>query len=110
MGSVTGSITMNPSSGTTKTCSSLSTSCVHSFPSGVTVAISFTIPETSAFVFWTPSGFGGTVGSPPCPGQGDTGGEIRPSNPGSLSSSVGTLTCSYTMTAANKALGYYVSG
>jgi hypothetical protein len=110
MGSVTGNITMNPSSGTTKTCSSLSTSCVHSFPAGVTVAISFTIPETSAFVFWTPSGFGGTVGSPPCPAQGDTGGEIRPSNPGYLSSSVGTLTCSYTMTAANKALGYYVSG
>jgi hypothetical protein len=110
MGSVTGSITMNPSSGTTKTCPSLSTSCVHSFPAGVTVAISFTIPETSAFVFWTPSGFGGTVGSPPCPSQGDTGGEIRPSTPGSLSSSVGTLTCSYTMTAANKALGYYVSG
>ena len=109
MGSPTGSITMNPSSGTTQTCSSLTTSCVRSFPAGVTVTISFTITETSEYVFWTPEGFGGTVGSPPCPAQGATGGEIRPSNPGYLSPSVGTLTCSYIMTAANKTLGYYVS-
>ena len=105
----TGSITMNPSSGTTKTCSSLSNSCVHSFPAGVTVSISFTIANTGDYLFWTPVGFGGIVGSPPCPTQGETGGEIRPSSPGVLSPSVGTLTCSYTMTSANKSLGYIIS-
>jgi hypothetical protein len=109
MAAPTGSITMNPSSGTTKTCSSLTTSCVHSFPAGVTVSISFTIANTGDYLFWTPVSFGGVVGSPPCPAQGDTGGEIRPSSPGAVSPSVGTLTCSYTMTSANKSLGYTIS-
>ena len=109
MAAPTGSITMNPSSGTTKTCSSLTTSCVHSFPAGVTVSISFTIADTGDYLFWTPVSFGGVVGSPPCPAQGDTGGEIRPSSPGAVSPSVGTLTCSYTMTSANKSLGYTIS-
>ena len=109
MAAPTGSITMNPSSGTTQTCSSLTTSCVHSFPAGVTVSISFTIANTGDYLFWTPVSFGGVVGSPPCPAQGDTGGEIRPSSPGAVSPSVGTLTCSYTMTSANKSLGYTIS-
>jgi hypothetical protein len=109
MAAPTGSITMNPSSGTTKTCSSLTTSCVYSFPAGVTVSISFTIANTGDYLFWTPVSFGGVAGSPPCPAQGDTGGEIRPSSPGAVSPSVGTLTCSYTMTSANKSLGYTIS-
>ena len=98
----TGTITLKPSTGTTQTCESLNGTCVQNFPAGVTVSITFNVPTTAYWLFWSGNS---------CPAQGETGGEIRPSDTSSMnpSASVGTLTCSYTMTAANKTLGYYIS-
>ena len=93
-----------------KECTNLSVSCTHTFASGTTVAIKVTVTSTNAFQFtWSDGGFLGSIDSqPPCPadtnGSTTSGALIR--NSGSIE---GVLTCTWTMTAANKALGFHVS-
>ena len=93
-----------------KECTNLSVSCTHTFASGTTVAIKVTVTSTNASRFtWSDGGLFGSINSqPPCPadtnGSTTSGALIRSS--GSIE---GVLTCAWTMTAANKILGFHIS-
>jgi hypothetical protein len=107
---VMGTITFIAGGNLDKECTNLSVSCTHTFASGTTVAIKVTVTSTNASQFtWSDGGFFGSIDSqPPCPadtnGSTTSGALIR--NSGSI---MGVLTCTWTMTAANKALGFHVS-
>ena len=105
-----GTITFIAGGNLDKECTNLSVSCTHTFASGTTVAIKVTVTSTNASQFtWSDGGFLGSIDSqPPCPADTDgsttSGALIRSS--GSI---MGVLTCTWTMTAANKALGFHGS-
>lgn len=101
---VTGTIKFSVGGTVEKTCTSFMTVCSSTFASGTTVSIVVNVTNTTASMF-----FWDNYSSPsPCPVN--TG---SPTNGGSISKMgptiEGNLICSWTMTAANKALGFYVS-
>jgi hypothetical protein len=108
-----GTITMNPSVGATKTCTSLMTDCVGTFQVGATVAITVAVTSTGYYITWTPESFveynPGAIAAPAaCPqvaesGPQPVGAEILPTGPGSL-------LCTFTMVASNTRFSYWVSG
>jgi uncharacterized protein (DUF2345 family) len=108
-----GTITMNPSVGATKTCTSLMTDCVGTFQVGATVAITVAVTSTGYYITWTPESFveynPGAIAAPAaCPqvaesGPQPAGAEILPTGPGSL-------LCTFTMVASNTRFSYWVSG
>ena len=101
---VTGTIKFSVGGTVEKTCTSFMTVCSSTFASGTAVSIVVNVTNTTASMF-----FWDNYSSPsPCPVN--TG---SPGNGGSISNMgptiEGNLICSWTMTAANKALGFYVS-
>ena len=101
---VTGTIKFSIGGTVEKICTSFMTVCSSTFASGTAVSIVVNVTNTTASMF-----FWDNYSSPsPCPEM--TG---SPTNGGSISNMgptiQGNLICSWTMTAANKALGFYVS-
>ena len=101
---VTGTIKFSIGGTVEKICTSFMTVCSSTFASGTAVSIVVNVTNTTASMF-----FWNNSSSPsPCPEM--TG---SPTNGGSISNMgptiEGNLICSWTMTAANKALGFRVS-
>ena len=102
---VVGSIKFFVAGSLKKTCSTFNSDCSSTFSAGTTVSIIVNVTSTSASMFfWASSGMPNDS-VPPCPAQGDTGGEITVMG----GPPTGNLTCSWTMTSANKHLGFMVS-
>lgn len=107
---VTGAITFTAGGSVAKTCTDFNVICSHTFASGTAVSIKVAVTATQAYMFtWSDGGYLGSIDSqPPCPadttGSTTTGALIR--NSGSI---MGELTCSWTMTAATKILGFHIS-
>jgi hypothetical protein len=101
---VTGTVKFSVGGSVVKTCTSFTTDCTSTFAAGTAVSIVVNVTNTTAYMF-----FWDNSSSPsPCPAN--TG---SPTNGGSISrmgpTIEGNLICSWTMSAANKALGFYVS-
>ena len=105
----TGTITFTVGGTLAKECTSFTANCSHTFASGTAVSIKVTVSATNAFQFtWSDGSMGAIDSQPPCPadtnGSTTSGALIR--NSGSIA---GELTCSWTMTAATKILGFHMS-
>lgn len=109
-GTPSGTITMNPSIGSTRTCSSLMSDCTGTFQVGASVAITVAVTSTGNYIVWTPDDWA-TASAPAaaasCPrvaasGPQPAGAEVLPTTPGSL-------LCTYTMTSSNTRFSFWVS-